>query len=162
MVHETRMKNHTIKWALNFYRNVSFDNWEFLWKKSSKLSTSVRIRENNFKMLLNYFKKYFKRCWELGFDLWNSTGWTINSFLSFLPNPDLNYGSVFIILTFYRMRKSMIFITSVYALRSQSIPSITDNPVSEPRKHRPPFFILHDFCSFYLQCQKWDYFSTKT
>lgn len=48
------VKNCTLKWAQNFNHEISMEAWEFLWKRT-KLSTSVRIQENNIKMLYHWY-----------------------------------------------------------------------------------------------------------
>lgn len=39
-----------VKWSVNFQHEIPLSNWEYLWKKSIKLSTSMRIKENRMKM----------------------------------------------------------------------------------------------------------------
>lgn len=75
---EEMVKTTVVKWAMNVNKELMMASWEFLWKISFKISTCVKVQENNFKMRYRWhitpkklsYSSVSNLCWKC----WNSEG----------------------------------------------------------------------------------------
>lgn len=69
-----QVKEYMIKCSINFNRTIELEKWEFLWKKSNKISTCYMIKENIFKLHTRWYMTPYKlnrmnptlsnKCWK--------------------------------------------------------------------------------------------------
>lgn len=77
---DEQIKAQMIKWAININPDIEFEEWEYLWNKSLKISTSSIVQENCYKMLFRWhltpkklsmiYKGMSNRCWKCNLQVW--------------------------------------------------------------------------------------------
>uniref|UniRef100_R4G9D8 Reverse transcriptase domain-containing protein n=1 Tax=Anolis carolinensis TaxID=28377 RepID=R4G9D8_ANOCA len=71
---EEQIKNCQIKWAKDIGQNININQWEEIWNKKLKFTTSIEIRENWYKMFFRWYytpaklakfnKNSSNKCWK--------------------------------------------------------------------------------------------------